>query len=210
MKNLRRVSAVALIGAVAVAAAYACWPAHPGAGAAKLRPVAPAASSVDSPAMPRARPAAAAARLASADDALLALRERSGICGISCSAEPANMAQTSILDGTCSFCLSEAEDKAEVFDSAALDDPWRLPADSRIGLGLSGIADGLNGAAFFANGVTAFGLEPNVSAVAPAPEISTAAMLALGIVMLTTGHARRKVRARWKAVWALPALPRAC
>ena len=44
-------------------------------------------------------------------------------------------------------------------------------------------------------------LEPGATATA-APEISTAAMVALGIVMLTAGRSGRKRWASWKAPWA--------
>lgn len=43
-------------------------------------------------------------------------------------------------------------------------------------------------------------LEPGATATA-APEISTAAMVALGIVMLTAGRSGRKRWASWKAPW---------
>ena len=89
---------------------------------------------------------------------------------------------------------------ASAFDEVnidGLDDPWRIAGDDRIDLGALTFGDGFTGAALT-------GLEPNVSAAAPAPEISTAAMLALGLVLMTTR------RARWKAPWTAPALARAC
>jgi hypothetical protein len=49
------------------------------------------------------------------------------------------------------------------------------------------------------------GIEPNTAVAAPAPEISTAAMLALGAVVLTA-RARRKSRPAWKTVWMAPGL----
>ncbi len=86
------------------------------------------------------------------------------------------------------------------FDEAnvdGLDDPWRIAGDDRMDLGAMAFGDGLAGAALTE-------LEPNVSAAAPAPEISTAAMLVLGLVLMTTR------RSRWKAPWTAPALARAC
>jgi hypothetical protein len=47
--------------------------------------------------------------------------------------------------------------------------------------------------------------EQNTATAAPASEISTAAMIALGIVMLTLRRGRRRIGgASWKAPWRLP------
>ena len=86
------------------------------------------------------------------------------------------------------------------FDEAnadGLDDRWRIAGDDRIDLDSLAFGDAFTGAALTE-------LEPNVSAIAPAPEISTAVMLALGLVFTTAR------RAGWKALRTAPALARAC
>jgi MYXO-CTERM domain-containing protein len=85
-------------------------------------------------------------------------------------------------------CLS-ADDEADA-DRAGVNDPWRLAA---AGGGLrpdpSEFCDG-------SPGPPSTGLEPNLSTVAPASEIRTGAMAALGVVLLAV---RRRRRAQWRA-----------
>jgi hypothetical protein len=72
-------------------------------------------------------------------------------------------------------------------------EPWTDIADAGFGATLWDIHDGLSG-------LSLSSVEP-VSIAAPAPEISTAAMVALGVVLLSARRAGRNRWAAWKAPW---------
>jgi hypothetical protein len=72
-------------------------------------------------------------------------------------------------------------------------EPWTDIADAGFGATLSDIHDGLSG-------LSLLSVEPG-SIAAPAPEISTAAMVALGVVLLSARRAGRNRWASWKAPW---------
>jgi hypothetical protein len=72
-------------------------------------------------------------------------------------------------------------------------EPWTDIADAGFGATLSDIHDGLSG-------LSLSSVAPG-SIAAPAPEISTAAMVALGVVLLSARRAGRSRWASWKAPW---------
>ena len=99
----------------------------------------------------------------------------------------------------CDTCLAATDLTPVEVRFAAFDESSPLSAD--VGLGaMPSLDGGLSGMAFS-------GLDPGAAA-APAPEISTAAMVALGVVFLTTR--RRKRWAAWKAPWKAAAIPSVC
>src|SRR5271165_6321963 len=56
------------------------------------------------------------------------------------------------------------------------------------------------------NGISFASLDPSATA-SPAPELSTAAMVALGVVLLTVRRAGRNRWASWKAPWKVSTVP---
>jgi len=77
--------------------------------------------------------------------------------------------------------------------------PWTPDiADAGFGAALWDIHDGLSG-------LSLSSAEPG-SIAAPAPEISTAAMVALGVVLLSARRAGRNRWASWKAPWRASAV----
>jgi len=72
-------------------------------------------------------------------------------------------------------------------------EPWTDIADAGFGATLADIHDGLSG-------LSLSSVEPG-SIAAPASEISTAAMVALGVVLLSARRAGRNRWASWKAPW---------
>ncbi|MBV8103432.1 MAG: hypothetical protein JO223_02195 [Hyphomicrobiales bacterium] len=56
------------------------------------------------------------------------------------------------------------------------------------------------------NGMSFASIEPSTTA-SPAPELSTAAMVALGVVLLTARRAGRNRWASWKAPWKVSTVP---
>ena len=177
MKNLIRGSIVALIGAGALMAAYASLSARPPTSPAKPT----AAHAIEAPA---AEPHSGASAAAPASSRLAAAP-----AGFACG----DCLVAAIAD--CDVCLAaadEAGDPLASFDDlktfAAADGDATALADFRAGPVPAGLA-----------------FEANSALAAPTPEISTVAMAALGVVMLT-GRARRKAWTGWKAAWTNPAL----
>ncbi len=99
----------------------------------------------------------------------------------------------------CDTCLAATDATPVETSPVAFDESSSLAADAGFGV-MVDFDGGLNGMAFSS-------LEPGATA-APAPEISTAAMVALGVVFLTTR--RRKRWAAWKAPWKAAAIPSVC
>ena len=88
----------------------------------------------------------------------------------------------------CAACLGGAEGRLFGLEPASADEPWTT------------IVDGGFAAAAPAS------VAPNAMA-SPAPEISTAAMVAFGVVLLTARRAGRNRWASWKAPWRTRTLP---
>jgi hypothetical protein len=86
-----------------------------------------------------------------------------------------------------------ADDVLYGIESVSEGEPWTDIADAGFGAWLSDIHYGLSGLSFS-------GADPG-SIAAPAPEISTAAMVALGVVLLSARRAGRNRSASWKAPW---------
>ena len=100
----------------------------------------------------------------------------------------------------CDTCLA-ATDATPAVEVRFADFDESSPLSADVGSGVIPSLDGgLSGMAFSS-------LDPGAG-VAPAPEISTAAMVALGVVFLTTR--RRKRWAAWKAPWKAAAIPSVC
>ena len=96
----------------------------------------------------------------------------------------------------CSFAapaVIAADDVLYGIESVSEGETWTDIADAGFGATLSDIHDGLNG-------LMLSSVEPG-SLAAPAPEISTAAMVALGVVLLSARRAGRNRWASWKAPW---------
>lgn len=180
MKNLIRGSVATLVGAAALLAAYASLSGPPAAGgagptAARATVPAPEPHSSATGLAPLANSAQAAASEGSKDFGLLA-------------AAP-----------DCDFCLyAVGAETAGSFVAEGDDDLWRLADDE-------GSASALASFGEWTAAPALAGLEPNAAIAAPAPEISTAAMFALGAIILTA-RTRRKAWAAWKTAWMSPAL----
>ena len=100
----------------------------------------------------------------------------------------------------CDTCLTVI-DAAPVEVRFAAFSESSSPLSADFGFGVAPHFDGGLG------GTAPSSLEPGATA-APAPEISTAAMVALGVVFLTTR--RRKRWAAWKAPWKTAEIPSVC
>ena len=136
----------------------------------------------------RARPTAPASHSSRATGAPAAMATEPSDCGACVVAATAD----------CDFCRYAVD--PEAVDPVAAD-----PGQPRQSADDDGYATAL---ADFGEGPAPTGLavfEPNAAVPAPVPEISTVAMAALGIVMLTT-RARRRARASWKTAWMNPPL----
>jgi hypothetical protein len=107
------------------------------------------------------------------------LREASfAPCGLDCPGDAAPVA---------------ADDALFRIEPVSEGEPWTGIADAGFGATLSDIHGGLDG-------LSLSGAEFGASAT-PAPEISTAAMVALGVALLTARRAGRNRWAPWKAPW---------
>ena len=94
--------------------------------------------------------------------------------------------------------LIAADDVLYGIEPVSEGEPWTDIADAGFGATLADIHDGLSG-------LSLSSVEPGAIA-APAPEISTAAMVALGVVLLTARRAGRNRWASWKAPWRASAV----
>jgi hypothetical protein len=96
-------------------------------------------------------------------------------------------------------CLSEVDGALFEVEPVSAGEPW-----SPIVVG--GFAGAPPDIYYGANGTSLASIEPSATA-SPAPEISTAAMVALGVVLLTTRRVGRNRLASWKAPWKVSAVP---
>ena len=101
-----------------------------------------------------------------------------------CSSDDCNAAAPAVI---------AADDVLYGFEPVSEGEPWTHIADAGFGATLSDMHDGLSG-------LSASSVESG-SIAAPAPEISTAAMVALGVVLLSARRAGRNRWASWKAPW---------
>lgn len=99
----------------------------------------------------------------------------------------------------CVQCLSEADGALFEAESVSAGEPWSTIVVGGLVGALPDVYDG-------PNGMSLAGIEPDATA-APASEISTAAMVALGVVLLTARRAGRNRWASWKAPWRVSTLP---
>jgi hypothetical protein len=111
--------------------------------------------------------------------------------------DPRVPAFVSCSSGDCSAAAPDvisADDVLYGIEPPSEGEPWTDIADAAFGGTLSDIHDGLSGLTLSSEG----------SIAAPAPEISTAAMVALGVVFLTARRTGRNRWAPWKAPWKAP------
>ena len=112
--------------------------------------------------------------------------------------DPRVPAFVSCSSGDCSAAAPDvisADDVLYGIEPPSEGEPWTDIADAAFGGTLSDIHDGLSGLTLLGEG----------SVAAPAPEISTAAMVALGVVLLMSARrAGRNRWASWKAPWKAP------
>jgi hypothetical protein len=99
----------------------------------------------------------------------------------------------------CIQCLSEADGALFEAESVSAGEPWSTIVVGGLAGALPDVYDG-------ANSMSLAGMEPGATA-APASEISTAAMVALGVVLLTARRAGRNRWASWKAPWRVSTVP---
>jgi len=170
-----------LVGAAAIASVYVGW-----AGSAKIHTARslPAFADAVTPA-----PAALASASAAVPRAPLFALCGDGDC-------PAGAQRAG--DG-CDTCLTVNDATPVGVRLAAFDEFSPHSADFAFGV-TPNLDGGFSGMAFSS-------LESGAVA-APAPEISTAAMVAVGVVFLTTRRRRRW--AAWKAPWKAAAIPSVC
>ena len=99
----------------------------------------------------------------------------------------------------CAACLVEADEALFAVEPVSAGEPW-----SPIVVGyLAGAPVDLYDRP---NGISFASLDPSATA-SPAPELSTAAMVALGVVLLTVRRAGRNRWASWKAPWKVSTVP---
>ena len=98
------------------------------------------------------------------------------------------LASLSAAADDCAACLRVADGGPFEIEPVSVGEPW------------TAIVDG----GFAAAPPASIGPSPTAS---PAPEISTAAMVAFGVVLLTARRAGRNRRASWKAPWRIRTLP---
>jgi MYXO-CTERM domain-containing protein len=96
-------------------------------------------------------------------------------------------------------CPSEADSALFEVEAVSAGEPW-----SPIVVGA--FADAPPDIYDRPSGISLASIEPSATA-SPAPELSTAAMVALGVVLLTARRARRNRWASWKAPWRVSAVP---
>jgi hypothetical protein len=182
MKTLVRKPALTLIGAAGIALAWAGWSGSPRTDTAGLRsPPALVAGAPSSPAMALRVPGTREPQLAK--------------CG-GADCVPTSKPST-LLD--CAACLSEAQGTLLGVEPAFADGLWSTIVVGGLASGPSDVYDG-------PYGMSLAGIGPGPTA-APASEISTAAMVALGVVLLTARRAGRSRWASWKAPWRVSSLP---
>ena len=99
----------------------------------------------------------------------------------------------------CAACLTEAN--GALFEVEPVSAGERWPA-----IVVGGLAGDPLDVFGGPNGMSLASIEPGATA-APASEISTAAMVALGVVLLTARRAGRNRWASWKAPWRVSTLP---
>jgi hypothetical protein len=99
----------------------------------------------------------------------------------------------------CAACLTEADGALFEVEPVSAGERWPT-------IDVGGLAGDPLDVYDDPNGMSLASIEPGATA-APASEISTAAMVALGVVLLTARRAGRNRWASWKAPWKVSTLP---
>jgi hypothetical protein len=189
MKNFARPTALVLVATVTITTAYAGWSGSAAFRSARAIPTAAVALSDSQPKAVRALPHAGTP----APALILAVRNAPPLCEDSvCQAGLFGLQGSQSQFGP--VILSSVQSPG----SAILLGPSEAIADAQFGEP----RDALNFA-------TSSGVGPSPLA-APAPEISTAAMVALGAILLIARRTGRSRWASWKAPWTPSALHAPC
>jgi hypothetical protein len=99
----------------------------------------------------------------------------------------------------CTACVTEADGALFEVEPVSVGERWPT-------IDVGGLAGDRLDVYDGPNGMSLASIEPGATA-APASEISTAAMVALGVVLLTARRAGRNRWASWKAPWKVSTLP---
>jgi hypothetical protein len=175
MKTWVRGPALTLAGAAAIATAYVGWSGSQAIEAARSRPQAIVGAVAFAPEATLAGPAA--------PEPLVAPDPRVSSFA-PCARDDCSAAAPAVI---------AADDILYGIEPVSEGEPWIDIADAGFGATLSVIHDELSGLSLSS--------AESGSMAAPAPEISTAAMVALGVVLLTARRAGRNRWASWKAPW---------
>ena len=181
MKIWVRKPALTLIGAAAIALAWVGWSGSQEAHMAGLRSPAVVGAAASAPAAALRAPGPRNSQFA-----------KCGGADCVATSKPAALVD-------CVQCLSEADGALFEAESVSAGEPWSTIVVGGLVGALPDVYDG-------PNGMSLAGIEPDATA-APASEISTAAMVALGVVLLTARRAGRNRWASWKAPWRVSTLP---